>query len=99
MKKILLASILLSGFAFADGATTYAKCVGCHGTNGKKHALGNKTLLQGLSAEETKKTLLGYKEGSINKFGMGGVMKSQLINLSDKEINEVSLYIANLSSN
>ena len=98
MKKILLSTLLLSCFAFAnsDGATIFTKCAGCHGTLAEKDALGKKTVLKGVSSEEIQEKLLGYKEGKLNKFGMGAVMKGQVTSLSDEDIKVVSDYISTL---
>ena len=42
MKKLAIAMLLAGSTALmADGAAAYAKCVGCHGANGEKAALGD----------------------------------------------------------
>ncbi len=94
MKKLILSSILLTSLALADGAATYSKCVGCHGSAGEKKALGKATVLQNVSKEDINKALLGYKAGTLSKFRMGGLMKSQVSKLSDDEILELSEYIS-----
>jgi len=96
MKKILLLSLLSSGFIFADASALYSKCIGCHGINGEKQALGKSAIIQDLNKEEIIKGLNGYKEGSLNKYGMGSLMKGQVISMSDKDIEEVAVYITKL---
>lgn len=98
MKKLLISSILLTGLAFADGLTTWDKCKGCHGVLGDSKALGKETILQGVSAADMEKTLLAYRDGSLNKFGMGVVMKGQIAALSLEEVKELSVYIATLKA-
>jgi len=96
MKKIILSTIILSSLSFSDGSVTFSKCVGCHGQNGEKKALGKPTVLIGVSSEDTEKKLLAYKDGSLNKYGMGALMKGQVTNLSSDDIKEVSQYISTL---
>jgi len=96
MKKTILSIALLTSFSFSDGSVIFSKCVGCHGQNGEKGALGKPTVLIGVSAEDTEKKLLAYKDGSLNKYGMGSLMKGQVTNLSSDDIKEVSQYISTL---
>lgn len=93
MKKIILLTTIATSFLFSD-ASLYAKCVGCHGANGEKKALGRAAVIKGQSAEELNKKLLGYKEGKINVVGMGGLMKSQVVAMDDAQIKTLSEHIA-----
>jgi cytochrome c553 len=97
-KKSILGLILLSSFTFADGLAIYTKCIGCHGSDGEIKALGKPTVLQNASKEEIHKKLLGYKEGTINKYGMGMLMRSQVNSLSEDEIDELASYISTFKS-
>lgn len=74
----------------------YNKCVGCHGANGEKAALGKSAALQGQSKEDIKSKLMGYKNGTLNVAGMGGLMKGQVANMSEEDIDSVSEYISTL---
>ncbi|MDD2399576.1 MAG: c-type cytochrome [Sulfurovum sp.] len=95
MKKIAIAMVLAgSTLLMADAAATYAKCAGCHGTNGEKAALGKSAIIKGQDAAKTVEQLNGYKAGTLNIHGMGGLMKGQVASLDDAAIKEVADYIA-----
>jgi cytochrome c553 len=96
MKKVALALILAAtSLAMADGKALYAKCAGCHGADGKTKALGKSDPIAGLAADAVVKDLEGYKAGTLNKHGMGGVMKGQA-NMSPEDMKAVAEYIATL---
>lgn len=78
------------------GKKIYSKCAGCHGTNGKKHALGKSDIIKGKNVNELKNALLEYKSGKRSAHGMGSVMKEQVKNLTNKEIDTLSVYLSNL---
>ncbi len=80
----------------ADGAAAFAKCAGCHGTNGEKPALGKSAVITGKDAAATLTQLQGYKAGTLNLYGMGGVMKGQVASMDDAALKEVADYIATL---
>lgn len=79
--------------AQADGQSVYVKCIGCHGVDGSKAALGVSPPLKGDSAEEVEKKLHGYLDGSY-----GGSKKIVMVNvlkkLSAEDIRDVSKYIS-----
>ncbi|RLA75950.1 MAG: cytochrome c [Epsilonproteobacteria bacterium] len=95
MKKIAIAMLFAgSTLLMADGAASYAKCAGCHGQNGEKAALGKSVIITGQDAAKTVEQLQGYKAGTLNVHGMGGVMKGQVASLDDAGMKEVADYIA-----
>ncbi len=97
MKKIALTMIFAGATLMAaDGAALYAKCAGCHGQDGKTKALGKSNPIAGVAAEEIVKDLQGYKAGTLNKHGMGGVMKGQAGALSDDDMKALADYISKL---
>lgn len=97
MKKLAIAMLLAGATSLmADGAAVYAKCVGCHGANGEKQALGKSAVIAGEDAAATVEKLNGYKAGTLNLRGMGGLMKGQVAALSDEDIKAVADYIATL---
>jgi len=83
-----------STLLMADGAASYAKCAGCHGQNGEKSALGKSAVIAGQDAAKTVEQLVGYKAGTLNQHGMGGVMKGQVATMDDATMKEVADYIA-----
>jgi len=95
MKKLAI-TILLAGstLLMADGVAAYKKCVGCHGANGEKAALGKSAIIKGQDAAKTMEQLKGYKAGTLNQHGMGGLMKGQVASMSDEDIKSVADYIA-----
>lgn len=97
MKKLAIAMLLAGATSLmADGAAIYAKCVGCHGANGEKAALNKSAIIQGQDAAKTVEQLNGYKAGTLNQYGMGGLMKGQVAALSDADIQAVADHIAGL---
>ncbi len=85
-----------STLLMADGAASYAKCAGCHGKNGEKAALNKSAIISGQDATKTVEQLKGYKAGTLNQHGMGGIMKMQVASLDDAAIKAVADYIATL---
>jgi len=97
MKKIAIAMLFAgSTLLMADGAASYAKCAGCHGQNGEKAALGKSAIIAGQDAAKTVEQLQGYKAGTLNQHGMGGVMKGQVASMDDAAMKEVADHIATL---
>jgi len=97
MKKFaLLALVATTSIAMADGAALFAKCAGCHGADGKTKALGKSDPIAGKAAADIVKDLQGYKAGTLNKHGMGGVMKGQA-NMSEDDMKALAEYISKLA--
>lgn len=71
----------------------YLKCAGCHGQEGQTSALGKSKIIKDLSKDEIITALKGYKDGSYGGV-MKGVMKSQVANLSNEEIEALGEYIS-----
>lgn len=95
MKKVLL-TLAFAGCALmaADGKAIYdAQCKSCHGADGKTKALGKSAPIAGVKIEAD---LKGYKAGTVNKHGMGSVMKGNAAKLADTDIKAVSDYVAGL---
>jgi len=98
MKKVAIAMLFAgSTLLMADGAALYAKCAGCHGKDGKTKALGKSAPIAGMDAAAVAKDLEGYKAGTTNKNGMGGVMKGQVATYTPEQIKEVAEYISKLA--
>ena len=97
MKKIAIAMLFAgSTLLMADGAAAFAKCAGCHGANGEKAALNKSAVIGGQDAAKTVEQLKGYKAGTLNQHGMGGMMKMQVATLDDAGMQELADYIATL---
>jgi len=83
----------------AAGEKVYTACAACHGADGKGHG-GAFPALTGLDAAQSQKALIAYREGDqeyLKTIGMGdryGTMAPNAANLSDEDIANVSVYIA-----
>lgn len=97
MKKTLLSLlIILSTQAIADGQSLYKNCAGCHGDKGETKALQLSSLIAGQDKEKTILQLTAYKNGELNKYSLGNIMKMQVATLSDEDIAELADYISTL---
>ncbi|AQW81165.1 periplasmic monoheme cytochrome c553 [Campylobacter pinnipediorum subsp. pinnipediorum] len=100
MKKLLIISGAIAMFATcsfaADGSTLYKKCIACHGAKAEKKFNNKVGPLNTLSKEDIVSSLKGYKDGSINKYAMGAMMKPVAKPLSDDDMNAVADYIQTL---
>ncbi|WP_072680724.1 c-type cytochrome [Arcobacter sp. LA11] len=90
MKKVLLLTSILACVAFAN---PYQKCVGCHGANGEKVALGKSKVIKDMTKAEFIAAMKGYKDGSYGG-PMKGLMKGQSAGLSDADIEAIANQIA-----
>ncbi|MGD9595305.1 c-type cytochrome [Wolinella succinogenes] len=97
MKKIALGMIFAAASLMAaDGATLYKKCVACHGVKAEKPALGKSEVIAGWDKAKLVEELKAYKAGTLNKNGMGAMMKGQMASFSDADIEAVAEYISTL---
>lgn len=97
LTKILATVTILGATSlFAnDGATLFKACVGCHGANAEKSALGKSQIIKGWEKEKIVTALKGYKDGTYGG-AMKGVMKGQVARLDDAKIDAVATYISTL---
>jgi len=77
-----------------DGKALFAKCMGCHGADGGNKPMGKDAVMKGQTAEALTTKMEGYKAGTLNAHGMGGLMKGQVSKLSTEEIKAIAAYIA-----
>ncbi|MBN2964668.1 c-type cytochrome [Sulfurospirillum sp. T05] len=98
MKKVLFALLVVgvSSLVAADGAAVYKKCISCHGASAEKKALGKSEVIAGWAADKQIAALKGYKDGTYGG-PMKNLMKGQVANLSDAEIEAVSKYVESLA--
>ena len=89
MKKIVLLTSILACAAFAN---PYAKCIGCHGANGEKVALGKSKVIKDMPKADFIAAMKGYKDGSYGG-PMKGVMKAQVAPLTDADIEAIATQI------
>jgi len=86
----------VAGGGNEKGKAAYAKCVSCHGADGKTKALGKSEVIAGQSAADLEKKIQEYKAGTRNVAGMGMLMQGQVKTLSDEDIKAVAEYISTL---
>ncbi len=98
LKKAIVATLLFSSVtAFASkGEEIFKKCAICHGLNGDKKSLNVSEKIAGWSADKVIKTLHGYKDGDINKYGFGKMMMGQATKLDDKQTQIVAKFVEEL---
>ncbi|GMB92575.1 Cytochrome c-553 [Helicobacter bizzozeronii] len=98
MKKIVLLGFVVGMglLSAADPAALVKKCAGCHGPAMDKKAFGKGHVVNTLDSATIKEDLMAYKAGSLNRYGMGGVMHGQAKNLSDADIEALAKYIPTL---
>ncbi|WP_456433103.1 c-type cytochrome [Nitratifractor sp.] len=79
-----------------QGKALFAKCAGCHGSDGKTPALGKSPAIAGQSKEDLVSKIEGYKAGTRNAYGMGNVMHAQVESYNEEQIEALSAYISSL---
>jgi len=87
MKKLVITACILA--ATAAFAAPYSKCIGCHGANGEKKALGKSKVMKDMTKAEIVTALNGYKDGSYGG-AMKGLMKGQVATLSAADIKAIA---------
>lgn len=74
----------------------YAKCKGCHGADGKTVALGKSAVIAGQDKAALITSLHEYREGMKNVAGMGGLMKAQVVSMSDEDFEVIAEYLSSV---
>ncbi len=67
-----------------DASQLYERCAGCHGQMGEMMALGKSARIIGSDVNKTFEQLKAYKEGNLNLYGMGVLMKAQVNPLNEE---------------
>jgi len=68
-------------------------CATCHGAKGEKVALGRSKILNEMTFQEIKDSLLGYQEGTYGG-AMKAMMQTQVRNLTKEEIEALAQFYA-----
>jgi len=92
MKKTLVTVSVVAIAATSTFAVDTAACIGCHGANFEKVALGKSKIVKDMSKADIITALKGYKDGSYGG-AMKGVMKGQADKLSDADIETIATQI------
>ena len=80
----------------STGEGLYRSCIPCHGQDGRTVALGRGEAIAGWEEAKLIEVLTGYRNGTLNRHGMGGMMSSQTTRLSDADIAALAEYINGL---
>jgi len=86
IKIIAVGSLLASSTLFAAGT---AGCLGCHGANFEKAAMGKSKIVKDMSKEDIIAALKGYKDGSYGG-PMKAMMTGQVKSLDDAAIEAIA---------
>ena len=78
-----------------SGESIFKSCSSCHGQNAEKKALGKSQIIKGWDSTKVAEALNGYKAGTYGG-AMKGLMKGQVLKLSDADIKAVAGYISKL---
>ncbi len=85
MKKIVLSIVALGATTALMAAVNAGACVGCHGADWSKVALGKSKNVAEMSKADIAAALVGYKDGSYGG-PMKGLMKGQVDKYSKEEL-------------
>ena len=93
IKQNIVALATLGLLTISASAANTAGCIGCHGKDFEKAALGKSKVVKEMSKDDIVKALKGYKDGSYGG-AMKAMMAGQVKKLSDKDIEEIATSIA-----
>jgi cytochrome c553 len=96
MKKISVSILVTVIVVLANSEELYKNCAGCHGEHGQLSALGQSKIITGQESNLSVKQLTAYKNGELNKYGLGNIMQLQLTALSEDDIKELAEYIKSM---
>ncbi len=89
VKTVALGALLATSSAYA---VSIAACAGCHGQNFELAAMGKSKIVKDMSLKDIVDSLKGYKAGTYGDT-LKGMMMVQVKDLSDSDIDAVSLLI------
>lgn len=89
MKKIVLSIAALTASTALMAAVEAGACLGCHGADWTKPALGKSKNVAEMSKADIAAALIGYKNGTYGG-AMKGLMKGQVAKYSDDDLKAFS---------
>lgn len=78
-----------------SGEEIFKSCAACHGQKAEKEALGKSQVIKGWEKQKIIDAINGYKAGTYGGI-MKNIMKGQVANKTDIEIDAVATFISNL---
>lgn len=79
-----------------DGKTLFTACGACHGVDGKTAALGKSAIIAGQAKDVIITKMKGYKAGTLDVTGNGALMKGQMANLNDEQMEKLAEFVSKL---
>jgi len=94
---VALASMTLSGAAFADGAKLFQEkaCWACHGKDGKTTLLPVYPKIAGQNVQYVERQILDIKNG-VRTTGNSAAMQGALTLVSESEIKDIADFVSKL---
>lgn len=80
----------------AKGEELFKKCIACHGVKAEKKALNKSEIIAGMPQENLIESMQEYKAGTLNKNGMGALMKAQMAPFSEEDIKNLAAFISQI---
>ncbi len=90
MKKVILALFVAGSTALFAAPASFNSCVSCHGAQGERAGLGKGRALNEIPAAEMVQIMKEYKAGDRNEYGMGALMRGQMANISEAQMEEIA---------
>ena len=78
-----------------SGEELFKACASCHGQKAEKEALGKSQVIKGWDKQKIVDAINGYKAGTYGR-EMKNIMKGQVSNKTDVEIDALATFISNL---
>lgn len=78
-----------------SGEELFKACASCHGQKAEKEALGKSQVIKGWDKQKIVDAINGYKAGTYGR-EMKNIMKGQVSNKTDIEIDALATFISNL---
>jgi cytochrome c-type protein NapB len=92
IKQSILSIVTVTLLTVGSSAINLKVCIGCHGTNFDKPAMGISRIVKDLKESEIVIALLGYKSG-VQGGSMKEVMKSQVSKFNERQLHEIASVI------
>ena len=96
LEKIKKEVVIKKDNIATDGAEIFKTCAICHGIKGHKRSLNVSKFIAGMKKDDVINTLRAYKNGELNTYGYGRMMKGQSTKLTKKQLEAVSEYVESL---
>ena len=77
-----------------EAAVLYEQCQPCHGQNAERNALGHSSIIANFEKQDIINAINGYRNGTRDIHGFGGLMEDQVDELSEYQVTILSDYIA-----